>query len=140
MSQLAAEELASGHTRAVVGRSYARFGALNGQFKELCTRWQLRSRDPLTPNDHRDVGYDQAIVDDLSSLHRGAMSVLSETAAALPRFGAYAGRLGGALERLQAGGLEWFTKPGIGSYHDVWMELHEDFLMTLGRERGAEDA
>jgi hypothetical protein len=25
------------------------------------------------------------------------------------------------------------------SYHDVWMELHEDFLLTLGRDREAAD-
>ena len=30
------------------------------------------------------------------------------------------------------------TKPLTGSYHDVWMELHEDLLLTLGLAR--EDA
>jgi hypothetical protein len=25
------------------------------------------------------------------------------------------------------------------SYHDVWMELHEDFLVTLARDRSAAD-
>jgi len=25
-----------------------------------------------------------------------------------------------------------------GSYHDVWMELHEDLILTLGIDRAAE--
>jgi len=26
-----------------------------------------------------------------------------------------------------------------GSYHDLWMELHQDLMCTLGRERTAAD-
>jgi hypothetical protein len=40
-----------------------------------------------------------------------------------------------AYDRLIGGDVRWLTTPMIGSYHDVWMELHEDLLMTLGLTR-----
>ena len=45
------------------------------------------------------------------------------------------GRFEHAYARVAAGDTDYFTKPLIGSYHDVWMELHEDLLTTLGIER-----
>jgi hypothetical protein len=33
------------------------------------------------------------------------------------------------------GDERWLTTPMIGSYHDVWMELHEDLLTTLDVSR-----
>lgn len=138
-SSLAAE-LDGGGLREAVAASYERLVPLNAAFKELCTRWQLRGFDPMILNDHDDAEYDRRLVCELANLHRDVVAVIGETAAVLPRFEPYAGRLARALERLEGGGLEWFTKPGIGSYHDVWMQLHQDFLLTLGRERGAGDA
>ena len=29
--------------------------------------------------------------------------------------------------------------PLSDSYHDVWMQLHEDLLLTLGRDRSTAD-
>lgn len=135
-----AAELDGGGLREAVAGSYERLVPLNAAFKQLCTRWQLCSLDPMVPNDHDDLEYDRRLISDLAALHRDAVAVIGEAAAALPRFAAYAERLGRALEQLEGGGLEWFTKPGIGSYHDVWMQLHQDFLLTLGLERGAGDA
>ena len=37
--------------------------------------------------------------------------------------------------RFRDGDDDALAKPLSGSYHDVWMELHEDLLATLGRER-----
>jgi hypothetical protein len=37
-----------------------------------------------------------------------------------------------------AGDHDWFTKPMHPSYHSSWFELHEDLLVTLGRERNQE--
>ena len=38
------------------------------------------------------------------------------------------------LERL---GMRFVASPRVDSLHQVWFELHEDLLVTLGRERGA---
>ncbi len=40
-----------------------------------------------------------------------------------------------ALDAFRGGDDDALAKPLSGSYHDVWMELHEDLLATLGRER-----
>jgi hypothetical protein len=54
-------------------------------------------------------------------------------------FNRYVSRLRAALDRLRAGALDALTKPLSGSYHDVWMELHQDLLLALGRTRSAAD-
>jgi len=37
-----------------------------------------------------------------------------------------------------AGETKMFTGVMCGSYHDVWMELHEDLILTQGIDRTAE--
>ena len=37
------------------------------------------------------------------------------------------------------GDTEWITSPSIDSYHTVWMQLHEDLLLALGRDRATEE-
>jgi hypothetical protein len=37
------------------------------------------------------------------------------------------------------GETEWLTSPRVDSYHTVWMQLHEDLLLALGRDRASED-
>ena len=39
---------------------------------------------------------------------------------------------------MQAGDHHLFTGVMCGSYHDVWMELHEDLILTLGIDRAKE--
>ena len=34
--------------------------------------------------------------------------------------------------------IHLFTGVMCGSYHDVWMELHEDLILTLGVDRAKE--
>jgi hypothetical protein len=47
-------------------------------------------------------------------------------------------RLTTALEKVKAGDQKQFTGVMCGSYHDVWMELHQDLLLTLGIDRAEE--
>jgi len=42
------------------------------------------------------------------------------------------------VARVDAGDTEWLTSPRLDSYHTVWMQLHEDLLLALGRDRSAE--
>ena len=53
---------------------------------------------------------------------------------ALPRFGRYRVRLTEALDRARGGALEHLTDTTT-SYHNVWFQLHEDLLATLGIPR-----
>ena len=63
---------------------------------------------------------------------------LAEFTRAIPRFGSYERRLNTSLTRLENGEQRMFTGVMCGSYHDVWMELHEDLVQLLGVDRHAE--
>lgn len=115
---------------------YETFVELNGPFKAVCTRWQVRD-DGAGPNDHTDAVYDQAVVASLEEVHGALLPVLSTTTC--EHLAHYPRRFGSALRRLKDGDRTAFARPMSGSYHDVWMELHQDLMSTLGRERGAAD-
>jgi hypothetical protein len=137
---LTAELEASGH-REDVTSAYKRFLELNQELLATCTRWQLREVDGASVvNDHTDAAHDAAVVRDLAALHECVEPVVTELAEQFERYSRYGPRLAEALERVQAGEGDYFTKPIIPSYHTVWFELHEDLLATLGIERAAEEA
>lgn len=131
---LATDLVASGVT-APVRAGYEGFLALDPTVKAICTAWQIRDLDAGVVNDHTDADYDAAVVARLATLHGEAVVVVDGLAAALDRFGPYRHRLDAAHRRVQAGDPDALTRPLSGSYHDVWMELHEDLLVTLGLER-----
>ncbi|MBA3604394.1 MAG: hypothetical protein H0W46_00175 [Acidimicrobiia bacterium] len=100
--------------------------AMNDWFKSLCTEWQLQ--------DHP-----RSCVERLQERHRHVDAMARRLGRAITRFNPYAARFECALERLRTGDSDAFTTPLAGSYHDVWMHLHEDLLLTLGRERSPTD-
>ena len=116
---------------------YERFLPINSDFKKICQRWQMRSDD--TPNDHNDPAYDGEVVDQLARTDKQLRVPLQELANTLPRFGRYMPRLSAALDRVRAGDNASFARPMYDSYHDIWMELHEDLILSTGRTRGAAD-
>ncbi len=122
-------------TVALLRESYSRFLELNVAFKELCVAWQVRND---TANDHSDPSYDAARVEALRMHHGHACVVVGEMAAAQARVGTYRPRLDDAIARVEGGERDAFTGVMKRSYHDVWMELHEDLLLTLGIDRAAE--
>lgn len=134
---LLAAELESLDARAAVEAADEAFVALNQPFKELCTRWQLRPDG--SPNDHSDAVYDRAVVDDLDPVHDGVTALTTRLAAVVTRFGHYPDAFAAARRRLRDGDTRAFAAPMAESYHDTWMELHQDFLSTLGRERSTAD-
>ena len=135
-----AEELAAHDVREAIHAAYRGFLQHNADLLSVCTRWQLRDVDGQSLiNDHQDRAYDEEVVAELTGIHDRIVPVCADLAGALDRYSLYGPRLGGALERLQAGDVDWFTKPMIPSYHTVWFELHEDLLATLGIERGSEE-
>ncbi|GLW55010.1 hypothetical protein [Kitasatospora phosalacinea] len=130
-----ARELESARARGRVTAAYERFMVLNPELLDLCTAWQLRPVDGVTGvNDHTDAEYDSRVLARFADLDGRAAAVCAELAAALPRFGRYRARLAEALGRAAAGETAYLAD-NTASYHLVWAELHEDLLVTLGRER-----
>jgi len=114
---------------------YERFLELNDVFKQLCTDWQMCNGQQ---NDHSDVAYDQSCIERLQALNDDARSTLDGFAAALPRMQRYADRLDVAVAAVVAGDPKKFTGVMCGSFHDVWMELHEDLIVLQRIDRVAE--
>jgi len=135
---LLAKELDDAGARVVVTETYERFLAVDRSFKELCTDWQLSDVEEQVLNDHGDAAYDAAVIARLADADRVVQSICRELAERLARFDGYGRRFSDALGRVQAGEVEWFTRPMIDSYHEVWFKLHEDLLATLGIERASE--
>ncbi|MBM3827358.1 MAG: MarR family transcriptional regulator [Actinobacteria bacterium] len=114
---------------------YRDFLELNTAFKTLCGDWQLRDG---APNDHSDQAYDHQVVRRLVDLHGDAAPVVTVMSGILARLSPYVPRLAGTCEAVVAGRTNMFTGVMCGSFHDVWMELHEDLILSQGIDRGAE--
>jgi hypothetical protein len=125
--QLRSGSLPAQDARAVEA-AYASFIGPNQELKELITGWQLH------PGEERDP-----VVSRLEGVHKNAVPILDQLGNVAPRFGCYQARLAAALAAFGGGDNDALARPMTGSYHDVWMELHEDLLATLGRERTSDD-
>lgn len=139
LAGLAAAERSRPDVESRLAAAYERFLELNDVVLSTCTRWQLKGSGPSSSaNRHDDQAYDRAVIEDLVAVHAEALAVLAELTSVLARFGGYRSRLQNALDQVVAGDHDWFTKPMFPSYHTCWFELHEDLLVTLGRERTPE--
>lgn len=116
----------------VIGSAYATFLALNQDLKALCGRWQMGDGGVGDP--------DEAVVAELVALQGRAAPIVAEMAAVLPRLSPYGRRLAEACQRFANGETNMFTGVMCGSYHDVWMELHEDLILSQGIDRADEGA
>ena len=114
------EELATSGTRAAITRAYDDFLVLNPELIELCTAWLLRP--------------DPKVLDLLTDFDQRADAVLADLSSALYRFKRYRVRLADALARARAGQHD-HVATDLESYHNVWFQLHEDLLATLGLPR-----
>ena len=134
--RLVAAEIEESGMRLLVQEHYESFRVLDPEVKEACTDFQVREDQAL--NDHTDPDYDAAVIGRLAEINRRVQPIIARLAEALDRFGHYGGRLDNALNRVLGGDINWFTKPSLDSYHEVWFELHEDLLVSLGIDRAAE--
>jgi hypothetical protein len=115
--------------------TYESFLGVNERFKGLCGEWQLRDG---APNDHSDAAYDKAVVERLVGLNEAALPLVEKMGGILLRLAPYGPRLASTCHRVVSGETNMFTGVMCGSYHDVWMELHEDLILTQGIDRTAE--
>ncbi|MBV6755106.1 MarR family transcriptional regulator [Rhodococcus opacus] len=104
--------------------AYEAFLAPNREFKQLTTEWQTEA-----------AGDTGRILPRLVQLHEQLGKVLSFAVSATPRMKHYQPQFDSAIAAFRGGDTGALARPMSGSYHDVWMELHEDLLVTLGRER-----
>ena len=114
---------------------YQRFLELNDEFKRLCTDWQLRDGQP---NDHSDPAYDDGIRSRLADHDDSSQPVVADIAGVVGWMAPYGARLAAARERFLGGDHKALTGVMCDSYHDIWMELHEDLILTQGIDRAAE--
>jgi len=136
----AAVELAEAGCGSEVEARYREFVGLNPRLLATATAWQMKDDGGRAVlNDHADRAYDDEVLATLHRLHDDAMPLASALGQLLERYTRYGPRLAAAVERVEAGETDWFTKPLIDSYHTVWFELHEDLLLTLGRQRSTEE-
>jgi hypothetical protein len=110
---------------ACLQQAYEGFLGPNHEFKQLTTDWQLREE-----------GADSApILARLDAMQETVSAIVTTAASVTPRFGIYQTRFANALDRLHQGDTTAFARPMSDSYHDVWMELHEDLVASLGATR-----
>ena len=121
--------------RSGLAPQYERFLELNDEFKQLCTDWQMRGD---APNEHVDPDYDGDCVARLVALNVSSRDVIDAMAACVPRIERYNARLDRAAECVATGDTRRFTGVMCESFHDIWMELHEDLIVMQGIERAAE--
>jgi hypothetical protein len=115
---------------------YPDFLVLNGELKSLCSNWQSRNGEV---NDHTDATYDGVLITHLGELQKRATTVLDAMARSMARLAGYSPRLAAAVAAVRQGETNRFAGVLCASYHDVWMELHEDLLLSLGVERASEE-
>ncbi|CAB4365321.1 unannotated protein [freshwater metagenome] len=130
-----AQDVGGGNLHDALAGPYAAFLAANERFKELCGDWQLRDGEH---NDHADAEYDRSVINRLVALDQEIAPVVQQMGSVLHRLVPYGSRLARTCQRVVEGETEMITGVMCGSYHDVWMELHEDLILTLGMDRVAE--
>jgi hypothetical protein len=118
-----------------LAKSYPDFLKLNEDFKALCGDWQLKDGGV---NDHSDAKYDAGVLKNLTKLDNTAQSILSNFGSVADRFAGFGPRLTVSKAALDGGQANMFTGVMCASYHDVWMELHEDLILTQGIDRKEE--
>ena len=131
------DEERAGVDQTALHAAYEEFVAVNGDFKQLASDWQMRDG---APNEHNDAAYDQSVLDRLPEIHERVSPVVARSVELVPRLSPYPGRFADALAKVQAGDTNWLLKPLIDSYHTVWFEYHEELIGLAGLSREAEAA
>lgn len=107
--------------------TYEQFLKFNAQVKGLCARWQSTDDDAARFE----------IIDELHEIGEQIAPSLRSAGEVVTRFGAYPTRLAEAL-RQAADDPRYIVSPAVDSYHTVWFECHEDYLLMLDRSREQE--
>lgn len=126
---LLAAELDTTGTRTLLQEVLDGFGPLNNLVAGACTRWQLTEMGLAQPP--ADL---EQVLADLARAADGLASLEARLSAGLSRFDGYHTRFTAAVEHASQD-TAWISDTNRDSAHQVWFELHEDLLATLGRPR-----
>jgi len=110
----------------VVAARYDEWLPMNQSFKDVCTTWQTERDHPAT-------------CAALAPVVERTVAICTAMGASVPWMTRYEARLAAAAQRFVDGDDTALTRPMSASVHDVWMELHQDLLLTLGRKRSPDD-
>jgi hypothetical protein len=110
---------------ASLEREYDNFAVANDAVEDVSATWQLSARDPASA---------EAAHSALLELLTGVRPALERAAAVAPNLNGYVQRLGQALDTVKDGDMRYLTSPLVESFNQVWAELHQDLLVTLGRD------
>jgi len=80
------------------------------------------------------------VIASLAKIHAEVGTICAAAAHALGRMAPYEPRLAAAFARVESGEYDGFAKPLTNSYHDIWMELHQDLMISLKLTPTAADA
>jgi len=122
--------LAEQRTPAVVERltkTYESFLKFNVAVKDLSARWQA-----ITDDAER---FD--IIEELLEIEESVAPSLISAGEVAPRFGEYHTRLAASLEKARED-PRYVVSPTVDSFHTVWFECHEDYLLMLNKSRAEE--
>jgi hypothetical protein len=115
----------------VIAVAHDRFLAVNASVKGVCAAWQRAEGD-------QEALWHTA---ELLTQYLGRVGPsLRQAGSILPRFEVYLHRLSAAAETATEGDARFVTDPAVDSFHNVWFECHEDYLLTLGRDREQEES
>jgi hypothetical protein len=106
---------------------YEAFLHVNDEVKHACACWQSAAS----------VEQQFEVLDTLARIQDEIDPALTGAAEIVERFGRYRDRLSAAIARVEDD-PRFVVSPTVDSYHTVWFECHEDFLLTLGRSRHEE--
>ena len=115
------------------GDTWAGFEKLDMELKAVCVMWQVKQDG--SANDHDDTGYDFSILEKLGGVHARLHQLIDKADGLKKELTDLLLEMDGALGKVNEGGFEFFTGFTVNSYHNLWFELHEDLLCTLGLER-----
>jgi len=122
--------MAEARTPEIVDRlteTYPVFLQSNQPVKDLSARWQGTTDDA----DRFEI------IEELADVCEQVAPSLRSAGELVPRFGAYATRLAASLDKA-ADDHRFIVSPVVDSFHTVWFECHEDYLLMLGRSREQE--
>jgi hypothetical protein len=130
--QLTDLELEESGVRDHLYHCYRSFMRLHTALLGVGHDWEMRPvGDTRMLNSHRDTKYDAEVLSRLVGIHMGTKWVYVELAGLLERFGVYEPRFSFALEQVLGGETSYVTS-SVDSYQNVWLQLQEDLLATLG--------
>lgn len=117
------------------GRAWAGFEALDTEFKKVCSMWQVRQDGMGSPNTHVNPEYDFGVLERLREVHGRLREFVRSVSGLEAELADLTVELDNAMARIAEGEFDYFTGVQLNSFHNLWFELHEDLLCTMGLER-----